>query len=342
MSLHWVGISMGIGLGAGLLLTGIVYTLASMRFHDTMQSLTQTLAEAGWTHRRWLGFAQDEMGQAQKEFEFRQREMLKQREAAIKRYQQAHQQKVLEIEAVLHEELTTARTDYAARRQEVETLRDQQLKELDTQHQQEVSHATAERTRGLETLEAELDAYSADRRRRQAASWHQMKTTWEQQLREFQEAVQAADRERLPRSTASGRGRSIPRGRRQKRRPPLSASATTRSTSTTGRKRSRPTCGSPPRRASFRCRRRSGFRRRPRCSSRRGAKARESAVKVMQTAMLRLLTHLPPGKLRFTIIDLIGLGESFGGFMHLADYDELLVTSRIWTEPGTSRPASPT
>ena len=49
--------------------------------------------------------------------------------------------------------------------------------------------------------------------------------------------------------------------------------------------------------------------------------------------MLRFLTALPPGKVRFTIIDPVGLGENFAAFMHLADYDEPLVTSRIWTEP---------
>src|SRR5215467_14458406 len=49
--------------------------------------------------------------------------------------------------------------------------------------------------------------------------------------------------------------------------------------------------------------------------------------------MLRMLTTIPPGKVRFTIIDPVGLGENFAGFMHLADHDELLVTSRIWTEP---------
>ena len=49
--------------------------------------------------------------------------------------------------------------------------------------------------------------------------------------------------------------------------------------------------------------------------------------------MLRFLTSLPPGKVRFTIIDPVGLGENFAAFMHLADYDELLVTNRIWTEP---------
>ena len=37
--------------------------------------------------------------------------------------------------------------------------------------------------------------------------------------------------------------------------------------------------------------------------------------------------------MRFTIIDPVGLGQNFAAFMHLADYDEQLVTSRIWTEP---------
>ncbi len=49
--------------------------------------------------------------------------------------------------------------------------------------------------------------------------------------------------------------------------------------------------------------------------------------------MLRMLTSIPPGKVRFTIVDPVGLGENFAGFMHLADYDEQSVTNRIWTEP---------
>ncbi len=63
-----------------------------------------------------------------------------------------------------------------------------------------------------------------------------------------------------------------------------------------------------------------------------GGEAREAAVDLLQVVMLRLLATLPPGKVRFTIIDPIGLGENFSAFMHLVDYDELLVTSRIWTE----------
>jgi DNA segregation ATPase FtsK/SpoIIIE, S-DNA-T family len=60
---------------------------------------------------------------------------------------------------------------------------------------------------------------------------------------------------------------------------------------------------------------------------------RAAAVSALQAMMLRFLTGLPPGKVRFTIIDPVGLGENFAAFMHLADHDERLVTSQIWTEP---------
>ena len=59
---------------------------------------------------------------------------------------------------------------------------------------------------------------------------------------------------------------------------------------------------------------------------------RLTANQAIQNVMLRLLTSLPPGKVRFTIVDPVGLGQNFSAFMHLADFDEKLVTHRIWTE----------
>jgi hypothetical protein len=59
---------------------------------------------------------------------------------------------------------------------------------------------------------------------------------------------------------------------------------------------------------------------------------RDTATRVLQNVMLRLATSFPPGKVRFTIIDPVGLGQNFSAFMHLADYDERLVNNRIWTE----------
>ena len=59
---------------------------------------------------------------------------------------------------------------------------------------------------------------------------------------------------------------------------------------------------------------------------------RASAVGILQRMMLRFLTAIPAGKLRFTILDPSALGENFATFMHLADFDEQLVGGRIWTD----------
>ncbi len=63
------------------------------------------------------------------------------------------------------------------------------------------------------------------------------------------------------------------------------------------------------------------------------AEGRAEANRLIQTVMLRMLTAMPPGRVRFTILDPVGLGEGFSAFMHLADYEEKLVGSRIWTDP---------
>jgi S-DNA-T family DNA segregation ATPase FtsK/SpoIIIE len=59
---------------------------------------------------------------------------------------------------------------------------------------------------------------------------------------------------------------------------------------------------------------------------------RAVAVQTLQAIVFRQLASLPAGKVRFVIVDPVGLGQNFAAFMHLADYDEQLVASRIWTE----------
>ena len=62
-------------------------------------------------------------------------------------------------------------------------------------------------------------------------------------------------------------------------------------------------------------------------------KTYKNALLGIQSFLLRLLTHIPPDRIRFTFIDPVGLGQNVVSFMHLADYDEQLVTSRAWSEP---------
>ena len=64
---------------------------------------------------------------------------------------------------------------------------------------------------------------------------------------------------------------------------------------------------------------------------------RGDVIKGLQSLGFRILASVPPGKLRFTFIDPIGLGDNVALLLHLKEFDESdedsLVTSRAWTEP---------
>ena len=59
---------------------------------------------------------------------------------------------------------------------------------------------------------------------------------------------------------------------------------------------------------------------------------RAGVIGSLNHIILRLLSTTPPGKISFTIIDPVGLGQNFAGLMHLADYEESLISRRIWTQ----------
>ncbi|MFO1475472.1 MAG: FtsK/SpoIIIE domain-containing protein [Verrucomicrobiota bacterium] len=58
------------------------------------------------------------------------------------------------------------------------------------------------------------------------------------------------------------------------------------------------------------------------------------AIQSINNIIFRLLSTTPPGKLSFTIFDPVSLGQNFAGLMHLADYEESHINSRIWTQTG--------
>ena len=65
-----------------------------------------------------------------------------------------------------------------------------------------------------------------------------------------------------------------------------------------------------------------------------GTTGHDEAIGALNNVILRLLSVAPPGRLNFTIIDPVGLGQNFAGIMHLADYEEQIINSRIWTQSG--------
>lgn len=61
--------------------------------------------------------------------------------------------------------------------------------------------------------------------------------------------------------------------------------------------------------------------------------SRDAGLATLRTLMLRILGAFPAGKVRLTMADPIGLGQSFAGFMRLADQEPSPVGLRIWSEP---------
>lgn len=61
---------------------------------------------------------------------------------------------------------------------------------------------------------------------------------------------------------------------------------------------------------------------------------RDQAIQSLNDVALRLLSSSPAGRLRFTILDPVGLGQNFAGVMHMADYEEQIINNRIWTQAG--------
>jgi S-DNA-T family DNA segregation ATPase FtsK/SpoIIIE len=58
----------------------------------------------------------------------------------------------------------------------------------------------------------------------------------------------------------------------------------------------------------------------------------EEAIRTINNIICRVFATTPPGKLMVTIFDPVGLGENFASLMHLADYEESYINSRIWTQ----------
>ena len=63
------------------------------------------------------------------------------------------------------------------------------------------------------------------------------------------------------------------------------------------------------------------------------AHGRGTALATLNHLVLRWLLNAPPGRVLFTILDPVGLGESFAGLMHLTDHEDRLINRRIWTQP---------
>lgn len=333
-TLHWMGIAGGIGAGVSLVLSGILYVIASSQQSDALSQLQSSIAAVDWLFGRWSQTADKDLADADKEFCRKQEQYDRQREQALTRYQKAHRDQLAEIESQRQSQQTACQQRFADQKAFLESTRNTQLAALDSQVLQQRTAGEEQHATARAEAQTRLDQCQSEHRRQQAAAWSSLKTHWEQSFQQINQQITSLQQAA---TTASpvwdaiesadwSPAREIPSGYTigqhcvDLEQWPEAVSRDMRLAPRTSQLRIPATIEFPAQSSLL--------------LTWKGPEGRTASVQALQVAMLRLLTQIPPGKIRFTLIDPVGLGESFGGFMHLADVDELLVTSRIWTEAG--------
>ncbi len=319
---------------ASALLVTVLYTLASMSQSDAFSRFHEQVSASQFFHERWSQLAVKERNQRESEYQKQRQQREEQLHKQLERYEATHQHTLKDVEERRQGEINKLSAEYSAQTKALNTERDKQLATINEQEAEQLTELTRSFEDERKRRQMDLDLHIGNRRREQQLAWEQLASTWTGNLQQFdaytsQARQQVEDRNHawsqladpswmppteIPEEIRIGEYEvdlaQIPNGV-----PSLDGLTT------------------EP--AKFRIPAVLPFPDRPSLLLEvDGQQGRREAVQAMQVALLRMLTRLPPGKLRLTIFDPVGLGESFSGLMHLGDFDELLITSRIWTEMG--------
>lgn len=330
----WIGISAGGGAVAGLLMSLILYSLGAMRLSDLFRQFEQSKADAEWIHQRWLKIAEQDRQKHEKQTAHKQKKIEKERDQALERYEATLTAKRKEVERERDARIKEETDRYELDRNQGILQREAQLQRLNSENDRRVDETKTRWTSEIERLEKELKELQSVQSRQYSEKWMQLKSNWEEASQTFfstVSSIQTLDRQNNQAWTKLAQGeweppQTMPKGIRHGHLI-INLQNWSGAISNDVRLEPRTTSFEIPGEVAFPGQASTLFQSPDHHS-------RTQAINALQTMMLRLLLKIPPGKLRFTMIDPINLGESFGGFMHLADYDELMVTNRIWTESG--------
>jgi energy-coupling factor transporter ATP-binding protein EcfA2 len=323
----WLGVSCLIGFGASILIVTVLLAMVQSRLRNGFEEILQHVANAKAASEYWKQKSRQELKRLDQAAETWRADMQKRRELHASRLQAAADARISELtdfnsqqmarQSQLFDEQIAAIDAEAARLQSaILTWRSQELSRVQTQLQsehdrslQQLSEETAEQRRTLKTDELATLAQ------------------WKSDVAKAQELVsisrsRAAAFPRWSQLRASGWSAPVslpsilPVGNLLATIPALSTDR--------DKEHSASLCLELPGILTF-----------PRQTSiaiEHDADGREAALDFVRAILLRLLTSIMPGRVQFTLIDPVGLGQSFSAMMHLADFDELLISNRIWTE----------
>jgi S-DNA-T family DNA segregation ATPase FtsK/SpoIIIE len=330
-SWQWIALSAG---SAVAILGGLYAWLFPMARRRSMQGyldLLQILVDAEAAHATGLKWVAAEHQRRQEIMRQQEAAAIVRRDEEIAVAEQSCRERVDEITAQRDSDLRLAREKYDPLLAEITEIRDHALRDAQQTYPARLTRLDEAKIRDLDMLEAgdaseheDCEAFQRDGRAETADTWHR---GWNDVVEAADELCRVSDALFPSWSELADRGWTSPEDV-----PPAIRFGQYRM------HLAHLPQGLPeekhlqPERTSFSVPALLPFPDSPSLLLRTDGEGRDKALELLQAVSLRLLTSLPAGKVRFTIFDPVGLGDNFSAFMHLADYDELLVTGRIWTE----------
>ena len=328
----WLLIAAGVSAAVSLLSMFFLHLYATHRTLPDYDELVQQRVNAQFAFSVWEKISKTELNMLEAECSHLHELRVKRRDSALAGAESKHRTRVAEAERIYTTTLQKAHATFPTRLNEVETQRTSQRAAIEKKYQVDSQDMVFRREADFRKLQSEFDARMATSRQRYQQTWIELIRAWQTDLTNFgrvSDSLCAAASEICPTwDIVSGDKRPYP-----EISPPVLCLGRIEADldMVEGGLSSNPRLKAD--RQKFDVPVLLPLLERPSLVLKATGQGREAAVKTLQTTMLRFLTSLPPGKVRFTILDPVGLGANFAAFMHLADFDELLVTSRIWTEP---------
>jgi hypothetical protein len=327
--LEWGLICGGVALAVAGVATLIARQVAAQKTAAVFEPLQQNAIDVRALQACWQRLADADLARCEAAFQSRQAGIAGRRQKSLEQFAATREEKVRALQADRLHDIQAAARNREARMQRATEAHNQKLLNAELSQR---SAALALRTRfedECRRLAAQFDEQLSARGAERQQHWQRALAGWQAGLAKFREQcrlLQAESRRRFPDwADIAGSGwqapDTIPPGLRigdYEVRPPDAAAATP------GREAAAEESLLLPALLPF-----PGT---PSLLLKAAGAGRDQAIEILQVAMLRVLTQFPPGDVRFTVVDPVGLGENFAAFMHLADYDELLITHRIWTE----------
>lgn len=328
----WMFIAAGIAAGCSVVPVFILHIVASRHAWPEFEQLHQLLIDARFASAIWERTSRTDLNMLEAECSHLQDLRVKRRESAISTAETRLQSRLAETDLQHSTTLNYARSTYPARLNVLEARRTSERNQTEKQYQTDLHDLIFRRESDFRMLQSEFDKRTGESRQCYQQSWLDLIHAWRadvshlgelsDQLMSEASAICPAWNEILrdDRPYPTGSPPVLSLGRIEVDLDSIEGGLSLNPKLKTNRQRFDVPVLLP-------------LHEQPSLILKASGAGRDAAVKTLQSSMLRFLTSLPPGKVRFTIVDPVGLGANFSSFMHLADFDELLVTSRIWTEP---------